>query len=156
MVRLVVQDLLREDGELRWLMQRIDPKGKGGMCDSSKDGVPVPHFPSVLQQDVPRFPYEPQQLEFLRDTYGLLKWPFKPLRGAAAAAVAAATTGSGPIQPITEAEPTVEGTSGAVAAAAAAVDRGDVKRANSQVLTQCSTDAIYAPDETETGAYVWH
>ncbi|CDJ38132.1 hypothetical protein, conserved [Eimeria tenella] len=151
-----VKDLLREDGELRWLMQRIDPKGKGGMCDSSKDGVPVPHFPSVLQQDVPRFPYEPQQLEFLRDTYGLLKWPFKPLRGAAAAAVAAATTGSGPIQPITEAEPTVEGTSGAVAAAAAAVDRGDVKRANSQVLTQCSTDAIYAPDETETGAYVWH
>ncbi|CDJ58773.1 hypothetical protein, conserved [Eimeria maxima] len=148
--------LLQRDRELRWLMQRIDPRGVGGHCDSSRDCVPVPHFPSVLQQEVPRFPYEPQQLEMLRDTYGLLKWPFRPVRGAAkTAAAAAVATGSAELPQISQAEPTSEGVAAAVAAVAAAVDRGDVRRANSKVRTRCCTDAIYAPDETETGAYVW-
>lgn len=157
-MRLLVltQVLLQRDRELRWLMQRIDPRGVGGHCDSSRDCVPVPHFPSVLQQEVPRFPYEPQQLEMLRDTYGLLKWPFRPVRGAAkAAAAAAVATGSAELPQISQAEPTSEGVAAAVAAVAAAVDRGDVRRANSKVRTRCCTDAIYAPDETETGAYVW-
>ncbi|CDJ48115.1 hypothetical protein, conserved [Eimeria brunetti] len=154
-----VKALLQRDRELRWLMQRIDPKGVGGPCDSSRDCVPVPHFPSVLQQEVPRYPYEPQQLELLRDTYGLLKWPFRPVRGtaraAAAAAAAAVAAGNAEVPQISQAEPTTEGVAAAVAAVAAAVDRGDVQRANSKVRTRCCTDAIYAPDETETGAYVW-
>ncbi|CDI73911.1 hypothetical protein, conserved [Eimeria praecox] len=154
-----VKALLHRDRELRWLMQRIDPKGVGGPCDSSRDCVPVPHFPSVLQQEVPRFPYEPHQLEMLRDTYGLLKWPFKPLRGAARAAAeaaaAAVAAGNAEVPQISLAEPTREGVAAAVAAVAAAVDRGDVQRANSKIRTRCCTDAIYAPDETETGAYVW-
>ncbi|OEH73891.1 hypothetical protein cyc_00811 [Cyclospora cayetanensis] len=96
-----VKALLRKDKALRWLMQRIDPKGRGGPCDATKDCVPSPHFPSVLLQQVPQFPYEPQQLEMMRDS-------------------------------------------------------GDVQRAKSKVLTHCSSDVLYAPDETETGAYVWH
>ena len=156
---LLTQALLQRDRELRWLMQRIDPKGVGGRCDFSRDCVPVPHFPSVLQQEVPRFPYEPQQLEFLRDTYGLLKWPFRPVRPAARAAAAAAAAGvaagNAEVPQISQAEPTTEGVAAAVAAVAAAVDCGDVRRANSKVRTRCCTDAIYSPDETETGAYVW-
>ncbi|XP_026192329.1 uncharacterized protein LOC34617921 [Cyclospora cayetanensis] len=150
-----VKALLRKDKALRWLMQRIDPKGRGGPCDATKDCVPSPHFPSVLLQQVPQFPYEPQQLEMMRDSYGLLKWPFKPVKGAAEAAAAAAASTAAP-PPISEAEPTPEGVAAAVAAVAAAVDRGDVQRAKSKVLTHCSSDVLYAPDETETGAYVWH
>ena len=108
---------------------------------------------------MPQYPFEPQQLELLRDTYGLLKWPFRPTKGAPAAVRAAAAAddeGRPAIRPITEADPTPEGVAAAVAAVAAAVDEGDVQRANSSVATACNTEAIFAPDETETGAYHWH
>ncbi|KAL8428122.1 hypothetical protein Efla_005825 [Eimeria flavescens] len=153
------QALLEEDGEARWLLRRIDPGGAGGLCDSSSDCLPVPTYPSVLQQQLPLFPFEPQQIEYYRDTYGLLKWPFKPVPSAAGAAAAAggegeAAAASAAVPQIAAAEPTPEGVAAAVAAVAAAVERGDVRRANSKALAACNTAALYAPDETETAPYV--
>lgn len=98
-------------------------------------------------------------MEFIRDTYGLLKWPFKPVRAsvhrAAEKSDKVTTTASKDLPFVSQASPTPASVTAAVAAVATAVDAGDVRIARCPYATAnpCTTSAIYAPDEMETGAY---
>ncbi|KAF8822591.1 hypothetical protein IE077_003388 [Cardiosporidium cionae] len=56
--------------EVKWLVERIQQ-------DKSLDCIPRPHFPSVLKLEMPRWPFNPYELEQMQAQYGLLKWPFR-------------------------------------------------------------------------------
>ncbi|PHJ26020.1 hypothetical protein CSUI_000125 [Cystoisospora suis] len=92
-----VKNLIARDLEVRWFVNKLIANnvstvgiddGEGGQEGDEDerrikkvqegDHIPQPHFPSVLRQDHPQYPYEPYEMEKLRDLYGvLLKWPYR-------------------------------------------------------------------------------
>ncbi|PFH33898.1 hypothetical protein BESB_070500 [Besnoitia besnoiti] len=175
-----VRELIRRDLEVRWLVDKLVAQniaateglaaesGTGGGATAAAeeeelarsiervkkaDNVPQPHFPSVLKQDHPQFPYEPYELEKMRDLYGvLLKWPYREKGEVMSVTARRAEMEKKREERIRRGEEEAgEEGEGEGAEEDAHEVAGQLK-----VTTGCSDAYVYAPSELETGLYKEH
>lgn len=166
-----VRELMATDLEVHWLMTKltnqntaavsgVSPASERASTDLASDpdaerriqmvkkadNVPQPHFPSVLKMDHPQFPYEPYELEKLRDLYGvLLKWPYR--EGGQVPSVAARRA---------EMERKREERVRRGEEEEGAREESEEVAGQLEVTTGCSDSYVYAPSEMETGLYREH
>uniref|UniRef100_UPI00389B3A66 mL164 n=1 Tax=Toxoplasma gondii TaxID=5811 RepID=UPI00389B3A66 len=146
-----VKELVASDPEAAWMLKKLSCQSVASFASlpreeealeevvrvKQKDNVPQPHFPSVLKMDHPQFPYEPHELEKMRDLYGvLLKWPYREQGQVASVAARRASLESKREERLRKGETEVAG--------------------QLKVTTGCSDSYVYAPSEMETGLYREH
>ncbi|KFH12961.1 hypothetical protein TGMAS_309390 [Toxoplasma gondii MAS] len=157
-----VKELVASDPEAAWMLKKLSCQSVASFASSlpreeealeevvrvkQKDNVPQPHFPSVLKMDHPQFPYEPHELEKMRDLYGvLLKWPYREQGQVASVAARRASLESKREERLRKGEVTEEATQ---------EDETEVA-GQLKVTTGCSDSYVYAPSEMETGLYREH